>query len=282
MVDAAVHGRSSEDEVRDVSRSLGRGLAAPFCVLVARRPGTEDGAGGAAGAGRAGAASTLQALRSALDAALGRAWLMSVGDTECVAICSLKTVSGPAGVRVTGQTPGAEGPAALKARLQAALPETTASEFLSIGIGPACATVDAIAASYNEARVAAAVAPGKDGHTVVCADGMGVYRLLAQVGQKEVLLQFATRTLGPLLDDEQVRSGRYVETLECYLDCDGHLKQASSRLYVHPNTLRYRLGRIQELLGCDVNDSADRLNLALALKALRLARMLDADAESAE
>lgn len=268
LVDAAIHGRASEEEVRDVSRSLGRGLVAPYCVVVARRPTAGDGAAGATGAG-----SSLQMLRSALDAALGRSWLMSVRETECVVVCSLKAVLGPA---------AGEGPATLRARLAAALPETGASEFLSVGIGPACETTDKIAASHNEARVAAVVSPGTGGHTVVCAEGLGVYRLLAQVGDKQVLLQFARRALGPLLDDEQVRSSRYVETLECYLDCDGHLKQASGRLYVHPNTLRYRLSRIQELLGCDVGNSADRLNLAVALKALRLARMLAADAVDAE
>ncbi len=266
LVDAVIHGRAVEEEVRDVSRGLGRGLAAPFCVVVARRPSGADGT-----VDSAAAASSLRAFRSTLDTALGRSWLISLRETEGVAVCSLKAVAGATAA-------GAEGPTVLKNRIEAALPQAAASEFLSIGVGPACPTADKIAASYNEARVAAIVAPSTGGHTVACAEGLGVYRLLAQIGEKEVLLQFAQRTLGPLLRDEQVRSGRYVETLECYLDCDCHLKQASGRLFVHPNTLRYRLGRIQELLGCDVNNSAERLNLAVALKALRLAKMLDDDA----
>ena len=90
-------------------------------------------------------------------------------------------------------------------------------------------------------------------------------------------MQFARKTLHALLDEDQAKSSRLIATLERYLDCHCHIKQTSGRLYIHANTLRYRLSRIQELLGCDINNPVDRLNLTVALKALRLANMLDED-----
>ena len=149
---------------------------------------------------------------------------------------------------------------------------------ISIGIGPACAALDKIPASFNEARVAAILAADETAGTLImCAENLGVYRLLAQIQKQDVLFQFAERTLGPLLERDRTTQTRYIETLESHLDCDCHLKQSSARLHIHANTLRYRLGRIRELLGCDINDAATRLNLAVAMKALRLAEILESD-----
>ncbi len=61
-----------------------------------------------------------------------------------------------------------------------------------------------------------------------------------------------------------------VETLEAYLDTGANAAQTANRLYLHRSTLLYRLRRVEDLLGLSLADPLVRLNLHVALKALRL------------
>jgi hypothetical protein len=63
-------------------------------------------------------------------------------------------------------------------------------------------------------------------------------------------------------------AGDLVATLSAYLDCFGDVRTAAERLGVHPNTFRYRLRRLQERVGLDLSDPAERLVAALQLRAL--------------
>jgi hypothetical protein len=61
-------------------------------------------------------------------------------------------------------------------------------------------------------------------------------------------------------------------TLETYLDFGGDAKRTAAHLHLHRTTLYYRLGRVREALGADLDDGLTRLDLHLALKHRRLAR----------
>jgi DNA-binding PucR family transcriptional regulator len=67
---------------------------------------------------------------------------------------------------------------------------------------------------------------------------------------------------------EADRSGALVDTLAAHLDAFGDVRVAAERLGVHPNTFRYRLRRLQELVGLDLAEPADRIVAALQLRAL--------------
>jgi Regulator of polyketide synthase expression len=69
-----------------------------------------------------------------------------------------------------------------------------------------------------------------------------------------------------------LRKGNLVATLRAYLET-GEQQQAAQRLRVHPNTLRYRLDRIREISGVDLEDPETRLNLAVALRVQALLGM---------
>ena len=55
-------------------------------------------------------------------------------------------------------------------------------------------------------------------------------------------------------------------TLLEYVAADFNTKVAAERLFVHPNTARYRLGKIEERTGCDLRHVADVLDLLIALR----------------
>jgi len=88
-----------------------------------------------------------------------------------------------------------------------------------------------------------------------------------------VLLDEIVRRMGDELVDPRVLRLRehdpmLAETLQAYLDSFGDIACAAGWLHVHPNTVRYRIRRIEKLLGTSLADPDDRLVLALGLRAI--------------
>ncbi len=87
-----------------------------------------------------------------------------------------------------------------------------------------------------------------------------------------VLLDEIVSRMGPRLVDPRIRQLRdqdpvLAETLGAYLDGFGDIAAVALRLHVHPNTVRYRIRRIEKLLSTSLTDPDDRLVLALGLRA---------------
>ena len=99
---------------------------------------------------------------------------------------------------------------------------------------------------------------------VVAVPELGLTGLLAAVNDDR-LVEYAQRQLGKLAEHDRNRSGQLVETLRAYLE-SGEQQAAAKRLAVHPNTLRYRLDRIREISGLELDDPETRLNLSVALR----------------
>ncbi|HLZ95520.1 MAG TPA: PucR family transcriptional regulator ligand-binding domain-containing protein [Candidatus Dormibacteraeota bacterium] len=106
---------------------------------------------------------------------------------------------------------------------------------------------------------------------VVTVPELGLTGLLAAVAD-ERLVDYARRLLGPLVEHDRTRNGALVATLRAYLET-GEQQEAAKRLRVHPNTLRYRLDRIREISGVELDDPETRLNLAVALRVQSLLGM---------
>ena len=83
---------------------------------------------------------------------------------------------------------------------------------------------------------------------------------------------FTERVLGPLITDDS--HAELVDTLEAFLRLHGNLNAVARQLFLHRNTVRYRLRRIAKLTGADLEDPDTRLGLQLAIlgnRALRAA-----------
>jgi DNA-binding PucR family transcriptional regulator len=75
--------------------------------------------------------------------------------------------------------------------------------------------------------------------------------------------------LWELRDYDAEHDGGLVDTLRAYLDCFGDVAAAGDALHVHPNTVRYRVRRIEKILGHPLGGADDRLVLGLGLRAMR-------------
>ncbi len=97
---------------------------------------------------------------------------------------------------------------------------------------------------------------------------LSVYRLLLQLENHPELQAFKQEILGSLIEYEG--GGDLVPTLEAYFDHNGNLSQAAEALFVHRNTLIYRLERIAEISGLDLDNTETRLAIQLALRIHRM------------
>jgi DNA-binding PucR family transcriptional regulator len=81
-----------------------------------------------------------------------------------------------------------------------------------------------------------------------------------------VLRSLRERLLSPVLDYDAAHNAELLSTLQSFLACDGSWSACASRMYVHVNTVRYRIGRIEELTGRDLSALPDRVDFFLALR----------------
>lgn len=75
------------------------------------------------------------------------------------------------------------------------------------------------------------------------------------------------RLIDPRIRSLRAEEPALAETLGVYLDCFGDVTAAAQHLHVHPNTVRYRIRRVEQLLAASLNDADVRLLLALSLRA---------------
>ncbi len=121
--------------------------------------------------------------------------------------------------------------------------------------------------SYQQALIAIRALKDSDkpGH-ILGFEKLGVFRLLFQARDKEQLIAFASEMLKSIIDYDRANRTFLLQSLRAYLDCNCSVQKTAQKSYLHPNTLIYRLRRIEEISGVDLNSSEERLNLQIALK----------------
>jgi len=149
------------------------------------------------------------------------------------------------------------------ARMRDLFPETV----ITIGIGGACRDPADIARSYGQARrtIDAVVRLGRRGQVVAFED-LGIHRLLLQVPDLAELRSFAREILGKLGGQERQRGAELLTTLACYFRENSSPQRTARSLHVHPNTVAYRIRRIQEITGLQLDNYRDRLMAQVALE----------------
>ncbi len=99
---------------------------------------------------------------------------------------------------------------------------------------------------------------------------LGLYRLLLPLRGTEALAAFDEETLGPLAEYDRLNGTDLLHTLETYFAQRGNLSRTAEALFIHRNSLLYRMERIAAITGLDLEDPEARLRLHVALKARRI------------
>ncbi|WP_326587857.1 PucR family transcriptional regulator [Streptomyces sp. NBC_01294] len=252
--------------------ALGPALTAAMAKLLPRTadPAGTTGAGpsgGAAGGAPAGASSGAAAAASGKSP--GGASGKSPGGASAAASGGKSSARSSAGVPAgaSGKSSGGASAAAAPARSPAGSAVATASagHRMTAGVADPVRGLAELPAAWEQAVAAAraAVAQPRLG-PVAQWSAIGPYRLLATLAADPVD-DPAARTLLTPAHRELAR------TAEVFLDCAGQAGRAAAALGIHRQTLYYRLARVEQLTGLDLDEGEDRLLLHMVLKASRLA-----------
>ncbi|MFB6780592.1 PucR family transcriptional regulator [Streptomyces sp. NPDC056352] len=143
---------------------------------------------------------------------------------------------------------------------------TAAGRTATAGIGVPRRGLPELAAAWHEAAAAARAAAAESRLGPVAEwSAIGPYRLLTALpSATDTAPDLTVRTLLTPPHAELAR------TAEVFLDCAGQASRTAAELGIHRQTLYYRLSRVEQLTGLDLNDGEDRLLLHMALKGARL------------
>jgi sugar diacid utilization regulator len=146
--------------------------------------------------------------------------------------------------------------------------ETDLGGQVHIGVGGPCARPSELPRSLREAglalRLRKTLLPGNS----ACEyPKLGIFRMLAAIPDLSDVETFVREWLGSLLDYDARRKAELVHTLTQYLEHGGNYDATAAELSVHKSTLKYRLQRIRELTGLELNDPDVHFNLQLATRA---------------
>jgi purine catabolism regulator len=143
--------------------------------------------------------------------------------------------------------------------------------LLGTGIGRPAGSLSALGEAYQQAQRALGVGQEIHGSSAVTHfDQLGVFRLLSLIPDSSELRTYVDEVLGPLADATDPDSADLRETLRVLLETNLNVAESARRLHFHYNTMRYRIGKLERLLGPFTADPTLRLNLLLALHAARM------------
>ncbi|WP_082580865.1 CdaR family transcriptional regulator [Phycicoccus sp. Root563] len=137
----------------------------------------------------------------------------------------------------------------------------------STGVSRPIDSLAGLPAAYDEALSAVSVGRQLHGASALTHfDGLGVFRLLSLIPDSADLRRFVEESLGPLANDDLPEHADLRTTLSVLIDTNMNVAETARMLFFHYNTLRYRIAKLEKMLGPFTSDPQLRLKLALALK----------------
>lgn len=149
--------------------------------------------------------------------------------------------------------------------------ETSLSERVACGVGQVYENSNELFRSYQEAKVAYEIGLLLK-IDIPFFNDIGLERVLYKHDLQD-LREFFTHVLGDLKRYDEDNSSELMLTLESFASHQFDLKQTSEAIFLHRNTLRYRIKKIEEILNIKLDDFNNRLNITAALKIKQLHKM---------
>ncbi|MCH1865929.1 CdaR family transcriptional regulator [Nocardioides sp. CFH 31398] len=138
----------------------------------------------------------------------------------------------------------------------------------SVGVSRVAGTVDDLPEAYLQARRAVEVGRRVQGiGALAFFDRLGLHRLIALVPEQRELESFVADVLGPLAERTE-EAADLRETLQVLIDTNFNVAEAARKQFFHYNTMRYRVSKLERLLGPVAGDPHLRLDVAVALRVL--------------
>jgi Regulator of polyketide synthase expression len=135
-----------------------------------------------------------------------------------------------------------------------------------VGIGNIGSGTVGVKKSYSEAEKSLKLVNIISDQQTIFFDSIGIYALLFNIQDLFTFEMFYKRELGKLIEYDKLNNTQLCETLEVYLEKDKVTSATAEALFIHRNTLRYRLQKIRTLLDKDLDKTTNYVNIVLAFK----------------
>lgn len=142
-----------------------------------------------------------------------------------------------------------------------------------VGIGKNLKGITRISESYLQAMWCVKVSDQKElKNCTVNFEDIGIYRLLSLIGDQKELKEYYSETMGVLDEYDRLKGTNFKEVLRLYINSNRSEKKVAEILYLHRNTVNYRLSKIQKILDCDLSqvDVFVKIYLAMCIENLLL------------
>jgi sugar diacid utilization regulator len=142
---------------------------------------------------------------------------------------------------------------------------------IRIGVGRQCYKPRDYKIAFEEAcqALSSTSSKGENEEGVVYYHSLRLMGILLHPVNEQTLSVFVRLILGKLHDYSVNHSINLIDSVECYINHDCCIQSAARELFIHPNTLRYRLEKARKISGLDFTDNDTKLELQLAIKLYR-------------
>lgn len=136
---------------------------------------------------------------------------------------------------------------------------------VSVGIGNSYKDLKMMKQSLNEAELAIDSAKCQElDDTITKYKDIGIYGLLFSIQNRTVLENYFSEVLGAINNNDN-KDNNLIEILETYLNENCNITVTAEKLFLHRNTLKYKIKKIEELLNCDLHNFDDCMKVKIAL-----------------
>jgi purine catabolism regulator len=142
---------------------------------------------------------------------------------------------------------------------------------VSMGISPTTNSLGKFRTAYECARQSLEIGAALESGSlpkVTHYEDLGLFRVISLDDSAASLHSFCLDMLAPLLEHDREHSSELVKTLRSYLENNQNTARTAKALFIHYNTMRYRLDRIREIIGDTLDHPQHRLSLEVALQLL--------------
>ncbi|SDF52378.1 PucR family transcriptional regulator [Sporomusa acidovorans] len=157
----------------------------------------------------------------------------------------------------------------LHSGISTALPSIIAT----VGIGNICQSLQEIRKSFDQAVKAIRIGGAIFGQNrVISINDLGIFQLLSPMKDQPDLRAVISRWIGTVIDYDREKGTSLLDTLEVYLDTNRNMLATAKRLFIHRNTLRYRIDKLKKLLGTTLDNPENHLQILMSVKLWKITR----------
>ncbi len=138
-----------------------------------------------------------------------------------------------------------------------------ADNHIRFGVGPMVEGADNLFNSYKKGYSVLHIKNQKK-ENLLFYDEIGIYKVILAVGDHQVLVKMYAETLGVLEEYDKKHETDFVEILRLYILYNSSVQAVANHTFTHRNTINYRIKKIKELLGTDLNNMEERFRFQMA------------------